>query len=157
MPIRVLNEFEFAIDAVMRGVMRAKHDILDYGVEEQHRHFDEQIDPLGYLWEPLARPTIQRRAERQQFIRDLDTILIETGFLKDHVEGELHNDLIRIGLLDDIPPYGEVQQRGGTASVDGKTIHIPPRPFIGLNADNEHEIGLIAERAIQAAIDASPV
>jgi len=95
------------------------------------RRFNQEIDPNGDKWEPLAKSTIKRRRKRSR------KPLQDSGTLRKSIETKR-----AIGAVFDLEmsrvewgsrlPYAAAQHYG--------TKTIPQRPFVGFSKEDEAEI-----------------
>jgi len=112
-------------------------EIGDHLIRSHQERFDAGVDPEGNQWEPLKPKTVEHKK------KNADKVLIESGNLM----GKLHYNA------------GSKQLEFGTNLIYGATHQfgrddagIPARPFLGISADDEHEILNIIEDHISSAL-----
>lgn len=137
-------------------------DIGETLVSSTTQRFVDGQGPDGVPWEPLAAATRlarvggnkQSRKKNGSFragaLRVLDNmkVLVDRGHLRDSITYEAGTDQVAVGTN---MIYGAIHQFGGQAG-RGRAVTIPARPFLGISADDEREINLIAQYHIASAI-----
>jgi len=105
-------------------------DIGGYLNSETERRFDESIDWQGQPLEPSERA-----------LREGGKTLIDYGHLRDSYTYQLFLDGSGLEWGSDMV-YAAIHHFGGETGRNLAT-ELPPRPIIGINADDEEEIGFI--------------
>lgn len=101
--------------------------------------FENSEGPDGEKWPALSPITIARDDAAEI---DRTGILWVEGVLKESINREVDGASVRIG--SDLP-YAAIQHFGGESKGYMKGAVIPPRPYLGLSAEDEAEILAIAE------------
>ncbi len=126
------------------------------------QRFVDGKGPDGVPWEPLAESTRLARIGGSKKSRKKDgsfragalrvlgnvKVLVDRGHLRDSITYQASADEVAVGTNR---VYGAIHQFGGQAG-RGQTVTIPARPFLGISADDEREINLIAQHHIASAI-----
>lgn len=92
------------------------------------RHFEDEAGPDGAGWEPSARART-----------DGGTTLRDTGRLYQSLTYVVHQHAVEVGTNT---LYAAIHQLGGDAG-RGHSVHLPARPFLGLDAEDERGIRAI--------------
>lgn len=108
--------------------------------ETQHR-FEQEADPDGKPWQPLAALTLaKRKAARPRILRDkahlFDSITHVVSGGKSVAVGSNRK-------------YARIQQLGGMAG-RGRKVQIPARPYLGISEEGRKEILQIVREHIEA-------
>lgn len=125
----------------------AMNDIGAGLVTSTLRRFETETDPTGRPWRPLSINTIIRRlgGRSKTFTKKGDLrkpaaryvaalkILQHRGHLKGGIHHRASHDGVEVGS-DRV--YARIQQFGGQAG-RGRKVTIPPRPFLGIDRDDE--------------------
>lgn len=110
------------------------------------RRFNQQRDPSGRPWAPLAASTTAPR--RKDLRRDGALrasaarkaagrkILVDTARLRNSISGRSSGTQVAVGSN---VVYATIHQFGGLAG-RGRKVRIPARPFIGISTDDEQYI-----------------
>ncbi|HFE31939.1 MAG TPA: phage virion morphogenesis protein [Gammaproteobacteria bacterium] len=137
-------------------------DIGETLVSSTTQRFVDGKGPDGSPWEPLAESTRLARVGggkksrkkdgsfRAGALRVLDNmkVLVDRGHLRDSITYQVGTDEVAVGSNK---AYAAIHQFGGQAG-RGQAVTIPARPFLGISADDEREINLIAQHHIANAI-----
>lgn len=147
-----------ALEPLLREADRA-HDLMDaIGgalVQSTHHRFDdEQAGPDGARWRPSLRA-----------IREGGQTLVRRGHLHDSVTHAASDRSVAVGTN---AICGRIHQLGGTIRPRGakalaiplpgggvalkQSVTLPARPYLGISADDEAEIGEIVTDRLRAAI-----
>lgn len=106
------ERFDAAVDAVESGIdnglVKAAEDELDAAEDA----YDKEQTVLGTPWKPLSPVTIRKKGH--------DTILVETGDMRDSGFVDEGDDEVRVGFSDWKVPIHEFG-----------TEDIPARPIVG--------------------------
>ncbi len=111
------------------------------------RRFETERDPTGRPWRPLSINTIIRRigSRAKTFTKKGDLrkpaaryvaalkILQHRGHLMGGIHHRASRDAVEVGS-DRV--YARIHQFGGQAG-RGRKVTIPPRPFLGIDGDDE--------------------
>lgn len=125
-----------------------KHCIPDI-IAAHRQNLDEEIDSEGDPWPALAPITVEKK--RKQGAPQPEHALWRWGSLRKsvldptdryHVQ-EIQNRGLIFGSdahswdkeKQEWNPSAHLMQFGGITVIDGHTVYVPPRPFIGLNRD----------------------
>ncbi len=116
--------------------------------------FNQQSDPQGKAWQPLALATIQPGARdyrknggiRKAALRRLERrkILIQSARLRNSISHRAEGLKVHVGTN---VKYARLHQLGGEAG-RGKKITIPARPFLGISDADQREIVSIINRTL---------
>lgn len=122
------------------------------------QRFQEQKDPAGQPWKPLAPATISKRLGgkkaftkkgqmRKSALRRVATmkILIDRAQLMKSIHWRVKGGQIALGtnLI-----YARIHQYGGPAGRGGK-VNIDPRPFLGVSAEDQRLIEVTVARFLE--------
>ncbi len=129
----------------MTPAFRAISGVLADATEQA---FQDEADPAtGQKWDDLADVTKAAREKRGHWP---GKILQETGTMAGSLVPEHGRDFASLTMPGEIE-QGAIMQLGGQAG-RGRKVKIPARPFLGISADDEHEIlNIIEFTAAQAA------
>jgi len=100
-----------------------------------HRRFEDEQDPEGNAWKEHSDATIAKRGEGAPILRD------EVD-LYDSISHKVQGAKVFVGANR---TYARIQQLGGEAGRIGARVTIPARPYLGISADDEREIGAIVQ------------
>lgn len=134
------------LSAAMRDMTFAFDDIGSALAVSTRQRFEHQRDPSGRPWRPLSFETILRRlggkrkaftkkgALRKPAARQLEhlKILQVSGNLRDSITHNAAPDQVEVGTN---VAYARIHQFGGKAG-RGRKVTVPPRAFLGLDADD---------------------
>lgn len=122
-------------------------DVGEYLLGSIERRFRAQKDPEGNDWKPLSEMTLASRKRRK---KTSTKILIESGNLKGLMHWRATDEAVEVGtnLI-----YGAMQQFGGYAKLRGKPVYIPPRPYLGLSAQDRDEVQNIVIDNIERGLE----
>lgn len=147
------------LSSVTQNMQPLMQDIGLKLAENTQERFRTNVGPDGKVWKPSERA--QREGGRT---------LLDHGHLRDSITYAAANDQVEIGTN---MVYAAIHQFGGktsphkiaakrvkalsfngrfTKSVNHPGSNIPPRPFLGLSAEDEREVMGIIEDHIQAAL-----
>lgn len=109
--------------------------------------FETERDPTGRPWRPLSINTIIRRlgGRSKTFTKKGDLRKPAARYIaalkilqhRGHLKGGIHHRATRDGVeVGSDRVYARIQQFGGMAG-RGRKVTIPPRPFLGVDADDE--------------------
>jgi phage virion morphogenesis protein len=118
---------------------KAMEDIATYGESSTRQRFADQAGPDGAAWLPSQR--VQEKGGKT-LIKDrhlLDSIVSSAG----DNGAEWGSNLI----------YAAIHQFGGQAG-RGRKVEIPPRPYLGINSEDEENILDIINGHLASAVDA---
>lgn len=98
-------------------------------------------------WAPLAAATVARR--RKQSSKPL----VDTGSLMRSITSHATESVLHVGTNHEIAPgvSAAIHQLGGKAG-RGHSVTIPPRPFLGIDAEDKHEMEEIAASYLGSAL-----
>ena len=119
---RALSQLSGQLDD-MTPVMRKIAGTMAAAIEE---NFDTEGARLGARWKP------SRRAIKQG-----GKTLQDTGRLAASMVTRVTRNSAEVGTNVE---YGPIHQFGGTSRTKGRSVTMPKRPFLGLNADDERAI-----------------
>ncbi|WP_439605411.1 phage virion morphogenesis protein [Shinella sp.] len=114
-------------------------DVGDHLLNSVDDRFEKEEGPDGEKWKGLSEVT-QAREGMGEHTRS--GILWVSGTLKGSINREVDSTSVRIG--SDVP-YAAIQHFGGESKGYMKGAVIPPRPYLGLSAEDEAEILAMAE------------
>ena len=119
----------------------AMQSIGEYMMLKTRDRFDQQVDPDGRAWRPLADATVESKRRRKTNpgrrarVRAQPTdILKESFLLRDTIAYDADSTSVRIGTPQE---YGVFHQS------DEPRNKIPPRRFLGVDAQDLTEINEI--------------
>ena len=119
------------LERATRDLTPAFNDIGEYLIQSVEERFNSQHDPTGTAWTPLAASTLKKKRHRK--------ILTESTDLRGSQTYQADADELAFGT---VKIYGAIHQLGGKAG-RGRRVEIPARPYLGLNDEDEDEIGKI--------------
>jgi phage virion morphogenesis protein len=121
------------------------------------RRFNEQRDPEGKPWQPLAAATVlgglssksytKRGRLRKSAERKLQNrkILIDSARLRNSISSTARGSSVAVGTNVE---HARIHQFGGDAGRKTARVNVPARPFLGVSADDRREIRRIVDDAI---------
>lgn len=92
--------------------------------------FASQTDPDGHPWTPLSPVTVALRGGGNPHI------LVNHGILRGSITHIAHSNEVEIGTN---VVYGAIQQLGGDTG-RGHRVHIPARPYLGIDQADREDI-----------------
>ncbi len=119
--------------------------------------FNQQRDPEGKPWKPLALATVQggltsrsftkkgqirKPAERKLLRRK---ILIQSAQLRNSISSRVKGTTIHVGTNK---KYARVHQLGGEAGRKTARVQVPARPFLGISDADQTVITRAVERHV---------
>lgn len=107
----------------------AMAEIGEYLVRQTDKRFKSELDPEGNDWAALTIAYSKRKAKNRRAVQKK---LQFSGRLRASIVYQASDDEVRLGSN---VKYASIQQLGGNG--------IPSRPFLGMNDDDQREIGLI--------------
>ena len=134
--------------AAAAGDLTSAFDDIGAGlVTSTLRRFETARDPVGRPWRPLSINTIIRRlgGRSKTFTRKGDLRKPAARYIaglkilqhRGHLMGGIHHRATRDGVeVGSDRVYARIHQFGGMAG-RGRKVIIPPRPFLGIDADDE--------------------
>lgn len=120
------------------------------------RRFDEQRDPSGKAWKPLAVATVLGSLSKKDFTKrgrlrkraeerlQGRKILIQSARLRNSISSRVSGFKVAVGTN---VVYGRIHQFGGKAGW-GKRVVIPARPFLGISEADLAEIDRIVREEV---------
>jgi len=134
--------------ADLRAPFNQFGDYLDRVTRDR---FDAQEAPDGTPWAELRDSTIEHKSKNE------DLILVLDGYLRDTLDHQETSDSFAFGT-DRL--YGAAQQFGMPQGYAGRTSRgapipwgdIPPRPYLGLSADDRRELLAILRDYLAGAV-----
>lgn len=147
-----------ALTRLVKACVRLRPAMLEIGAELEEstkRRFATQAAPDGTAWAPL-RPWYLA-SERKRKSRGPNSVLVLRGHLLDTIHHEAHDDHVVVGTDRE---YGAAMQFGmkkGYAGTSrrGRPIpwgDIPPRPYLGVSAEDERTLLRILSDHLEAAL-----
>lgn len=115
--VRSWERFDAAVDAVESGIDDGLVKAAENELDAAETAYDKEETVLGTPWTPLAPYTIWKKGH--------DTILVETGEMRDSGFVEEKDDEVRVGFSDWKVPIHEFG-----------TEDIPARPIVGPMRDD---------------------
>lgn len=107
-------------------------------VTRQHEHFEKQESPTGDPWKALSPAYVDRPKKQGGRGGEATPILFIKGYLEQSVNYRADDTILAVGTNRKFPggdkSAGAIHQLGGTA---GHGVKIPPRPFLGMNPEDE--------------------
>lgn len=100
--------------------------------------FEKGVDPDGNAWAPSIR-VLEAQGNAQT--------LVDSGRLMTSVTHIPGNDEVEVGSN---VVYAAIHQAGGQAG-RGLAVTIPARPYLGISAEDEHEIGNLIDDYLMEA------
>lgn len=100
--------------------------------------FERGEAPDGTPWPP----SIRVRREGGQ-------TLVDSGRLRDSITHQVAGDTVEVGTN---VIYGGIHQFGGEAGPKARRVTIPSREYLGIEADDEREIGRIVDDHLSRAL-----
>lgn len=135
---RALRDLEIGA----RRMGSAFKDIGERLINTTGERFRDSQGPDGVTWERNSPATLARKKSDRPLIG-------ETGRLEDQINYDANDQSVLVGSGME---YAAMQQFGGKKSdFPYLGADIPARPFIGLSADDENEIGEIVMKHLLAA------
>lgn len=141
-----LDSFE-ELDSLFEAMAEAVEDSYESRMDElvpliqecESKAFNEQREPGGMPWAPLAPATIARKGARSGIIGQHSTILVDTGRLFESLT-------LALGTSDTIWTTGDDFLVFGTSVPyaifhETGTSRMPARPHVGLNEETVDKIG----------------
>jgi phage virion morphogenesis protein len=123
--------------------------VLEQSTKER---FEEEKDPDGGAWEPLAASTVEARAKRRtkgryktkrgqisaraRRIMEQAAILKDTGRMMRSITHKARPEGVAVGTN---LVQGGIHQFGGKAG-RGKKVEIPARPYLGISTPDKEDI-----------------
>lgn len=119
--VRSWERFDEVVDAVESGVDDGIVQAAEDELEAAEEAYDKEETVLGTPWKPLSPVTIRQKGH--------DTILVETGDMRDSGFVDEGDDEVRVGFSDWKVPIHEFG-----------TEDIPARPIVGpMRTDLRHD------------------
>lgn len=141
------RDVQAALERVFKVVSNTKpmmSEIAEYLHERTRDHFDDEQDPDGNPWEPLADSTRQRKQDQGV---PVDRILHgQTLHLRDTIFPFYSKDEAGVSTGPGTDAYAATHQFGDDRR------NIPARPYLGIGAEDEREILEIIEEEILSAL-----
>lgn len=153
-----LQKLETKLDG--SGMQKTMEKIGDFIKTDIELSFENERSPFGQKWKPLSSVTAfmamggkklaHTKSGRQTkpFLKKWGAggskrILVESGRLKDrwHIKATKDSVTISNNTSENGFPYGLTHQFG-TNNAFGKGIHVPARPFLPINKNNNLETAL---------------
>jgi phage virion morphogenesis protein len=121
-------------------------------VTSTHRRFETERGPDGSPWAALS-PTYVARPKKQGGRGGQDhPILVRTARLLPSITFKADNDAVAVGTNAKFPggeySRAAIHQLGGKAGRGGAAT-IPARPFLGIDAGDEREIGRLLMKHLE--------
>ncbi len=133
----------------MAPVMEIIGDAL---VSSTMQRFEDSKEPSGRMWDKLSDVTLERRRKKGKDAKPLR----DGGYLMNSITRNYGQDWVEVGTPE---PYGAFQHFGAKKGAFGKKPFktkkgsfsipwgdVPPRPFLGLNQEDEEDIMDILQR-----------
>lgn len=119
------------------GMKPAMKEIGQSLVTSTQKRFETGRGPEGDTWEESARARLQG-----------GKTLVDQGHLKNFLTYRAHRDSVEVGSNQ---VYAAIHQLGGDAG-RGHAVHLPARPYLGIDAADRAEILAIINDHLRAAI-----
>lgn len=140
-------------EAAGSGITPAMQDIADHIAETSRLGFEEEEDPWGKPWKPLAESTKRNRRGGPPY-----QILRDQSHLFNSIIGEAKGDTATVGAgTGPSRDYARIHLFGGDAG-RGHAVRIPARPYLPIRdggvdipPDMEHDLLDIITQHLEAA------
>jgi phage virion morphogenesis protein len=114
-------------------------DVGDLLVSSTTQRFRDGVDPEGNPWEPSERA-----------LAEGGKTLVDRGHLRDSITYFVHLDGTAVEIGSNMV-YAAIHQFGGKAGRRG-SVTLPPRPYLGISADDEADIDDALQEHLQRAL-----
>lgn len=138
-----------ALLARARDLRPAMEEIGAMLLASSQQRFQEERGPDGAPWAPLAESTREKRVGgRRSRQRGSANILRVKGLLAGSLTYLAGSRDVQVGTNK---RYAALHQLGGTPGMAPGPAAVPARPFLGVSADDEREIGQILLDHLESA------